>query len=232
MNEIIPFGFDQNPSIDSPDHPNAIFFKQSKETMIDTELYSRFIYSCENSFRKSRFYKDYKCFIMNLGIDKDQNKPAISSDMATIEMHHNLPTLKQGTIMITEHLFNVKGYATTYEVLYLLEEAHRNNWFDICMLSKTEHQMHHANPSDFISTKQCIGFPAKFIETYLDGMTLDISFKILLQLKLEEQYGESYNPMMVKAREDILSWQRSQAINYQQPQMFIPMMIMQPPVFN
>ena len=37
-------------------------------------------------------------------------------------------------------------------------------------------------------------------------MTLDISFKLLLQLKMEEQYGESFSPNLVKARDQIRDW--------------------------
>lgn len=220
--------YSDNPMIDSPDQPNAIYFYQTRETLIDTDIYSRFVYSCENNFRKSRFYKDYKSFVMNLGLNMDQNMPAITSDMATLEMHHNLPTLKQAAIMIIEHTLNSQGKVCTFDVVKELEECHRKHWIDVIILSKTQHQMHHANPSDFISTKQCWGFPFEFINHYIDGMTLDISFAILLQLKMETQYGESYNPQMIKARDEILSWQQSQGIYPQQqfipqqPQIIIP----------
>lgn len=210
---------ERNPMIDSPDQPNAIFFAQDRSTLLDTEIYSRLVYSCENNFRRLRFYKDYKSFVMNMGFNRSQNMPAITSDMATIEMHHNLPTLKQATIMIIEHLLNTQGQVTSFEVVQLLEKAHRNHWLDVIMLTKTEHQVHHANPTDFISTKQCWGFPEYFIMNYLDGMTIDISFKMLLQIKQELQYGESYNPMMIKARDDILSWQRYNGIYMGMPQL-------------
>ena len=44
-------------------------------------------------------------------------------------------------------------------------------------------------------------------------MTLDISFKLLLQLKQEEQYNGSYSPSEVKARDQILSWQMHNSNN-------------------
>lgn len=234
QNNIISSNTINNPYIDSPSEPNVIFFKQSRETMIDTELYSRFIYSCENTFRRSSFYRAYKNFVMSLGLNRDQKMPNINSDMATLEMHHNLPSLKQGTIMITEHLFNTVGYATTFEVLYALEQAHRNHWFAVIMLTKTNHEAHHSNPNDFISIKQCFGFPMRFIETYKDGMTMDIAYNILLHLKLEEQYGESYNPQVIKARDSIMCWQTEQQKNMiasQFNQQFIPMNTTRLPVF-
>jgi hypothetical protein len=110
-----------NPMIFDPSSPNAIFFAQTRDTLIDTEIYSRFVYSCENNFRRSRFYKSYKSNIMNKGLNKDQFMANITSDMADLELHHNFPTLKQATIMIIEHLLNTKGQCTTFEVVRLLE---------------------------------------------------------------------------------------------------------------
>ena len=203
-----------NPMISSPSQPNAIFLAQTRDTLIDTEIYSRFVYSCENNFRRSLFYRDYKGSLMRLGLYRDANQAGITSEMADIELHHHFPTLKQATIMITEHLLNTKGCCTTFEVVNLLEHAHRNNWIAVIMLSQTQHEVHHANPSDFISLKQCVGDPFKFIDTYLDGMTLDISFNLLLQLKQEEQYGESFSPAMIRARNKLLDWSSNCPLDY------------------
>lgn len=199
-----------NPMIFDPSSPNAIFFAQTRDALIDTEIYSKFVYSCENNFRRSRFYKLYKSNIMNKGLNKDQFMANITSDMADLELHHNFPTLKQATIMIIEHLLNTKGQCTTFEVVRLLEEAHRNNWMGVIILSRTQHMVHESDPTSFISLTQCYGDPFKFIEHYIDGMTLDISFKLLLHLKLEGEYNnKSYSPNMVKAREQILSWRNN-----------------------
>lgn len=197
-----------NPVIADPSQVNAIFFAQTRESLIDTEIYSRFIYSCENNFRRSRFYKDYKGSIMNRGLNRDMNMANITSDMADLELHHHFPTLKQATIMIAEHMLNTKGCVTTFEVVRELEEAHRNNWMSVIILSKTQHQVFHSDPSAFISLTQCYGDPFKFIDKYIDGMTLDISFRMLLQLKLENEYNnKSFTHNMVRARDMILSWQ-------------------------
>lgn len=199
-----------NPCICDPSLPNAIFLKQTRDTLIDTEIYSRFIYSCENNFRKSNFYRGYKDSIMRMGLNRDQHMANITSEMADIELHHHFPTLKQAAIMITEHILNEKGSVDTFDVINALKEAHRNNMFAIIMMTKTRHEAYHANPSDFISLTQCIGYPFRFLDKYIDGMTLDISFKMLLQLKLEEEHNfKSYTPEMIKARKDILSWQNA-----------------------
>lgn len=199
-----------NPSLFDPAQATAIFFAQTRDTLIDTDIYSRFVYSCENNFRRSRFYKAYKCNVMNMGLNRDQNMASITSDMTDLELHHNFPTLKQATIMIIEHMLNTKGCVTTFEVVNELKEVHRKNWMAVIILSETQHQIYHSDPSNFISLTQCYGNPFAFIDHYIDGMTLDISFKLLLQLKLEEQHNnKSYSPNMIKVREQILSWQQA-----------------------
>ena len=193
-----------NQIISSPDQPTSIFLAQTRETLIDTEIYSRFIYSCENNFRRSRFYKAYKCNVMNCIGNRDAMMASINSDMADIELHHHFPELKHAAIMICEHTLNTKGCVTTFEIVKELEEAHRNNMMAVILLSATQHQAYHADPSAFISLAQCYGDPFKFIDKYLDGMTLDIAFKMLLQLKQEEVYNKkSFSANMVKARDQI-----------------------------
>lgn len=199
-----------NPVICAPEQPNAIFFAATRDTLIDTEIYSRFVYSCENNFRRSRFYKGYKGSLMNKGLYRDQDHASITDEMAPIELHHHFPTLKQATIMIIEHMLNTKGCVTTFEVVKELEKAHRNNWFAIIMLSETAHQVYETNPTQFISLTQCYGDPFKFLDNYMDGMTMDIAFKMLLQLKNEEHYNmKSFSPNMVKARDKLLDWSKN-----------------------
>lgn len=202
-----------NPVIANPNEPTAIYFAQTRDTLIDTEIYSHFVYSCENNFRRSAFYRGYKANVMRLGLNRDQNMASITSEMADLELHHHFPTLKQAAIMICEHILNTKGCVTTFEVCRAIEEAHRKNIMGIIILSKTQHQAYHADPANFISLKQCLGNPFKFIDEYIDGMTLDISYKMLLQLKMEEQYGESFSPNLVKARDKILDWSSHNAYN-------------------
>lgn len=199
--------------IANPNEPTAVYFAQTRDTLIDTEIYSRFIYSCENNFRRSAFYRGYKGCVMRLGLNRDQNMAGITSEMADLELHHHFPTLKQASIIISEHLLNQKGCVTTFEVCRMLEEAHRQNIMGIIILSKTQHQAYHADPANFISLKQCLGNPFIFIDKYIDGMTLDISYKMLLQLKMEEQYTESFSPNMVRARQQLLDWSNNNAYN-------------------
>ena len=205
MNEI---NLSNNPIIYDGSNEFGICFAQTRDTLIDTEIYKRFVYNIDNKFRKSAFWMDYKQHLYDLGLNRDQKHASITSEMINLEMHHNFISLKFMTIMITEHILNAKGCVTTFDVIQELEEVHRRNEICVIMLNETEHQVTESDPCDFISIKQCFGNPFAFIDKYIDGMTLDISFKLLLHLKQEEQYGGSFSMNEVRAREQILSWQK------------------------
>ena len=112
-----------NPIISDLSMPTMISFAQTRDTLMDTETYSRFIHSCENNFKSSRFYKAYKSNVMNKGLYMDQTMPSINSEMVDLELHHHFPRLKYATIMITEHILNTKGCVTTFEVVDMFPAA-------------------------------------------------------------------------------------------------------------
>lgn len=204
-----------NPVIGDPSQFTTIQFYQTRETLMDTEEYSKFIYSVESAFRHSRFYKDYKCSIMNKGIDFDQEMRNINGEMVDIEMHHHLPTLKDAAIAITEYYLTEQGKVCTFQVIKSLEDAHRNNMMSVIMLSETNHQMYHNDPSAFISLNQCYGRSDLFIDKYGKYITLDIGFRWLLQFKQEEEYGGKTKwPYLAKARKQLLDWSNSGYIQY------------------
>ena len=204
-----------NPIIGLPGQFNTIQFYQTRDTLLDTEEYSKFIYAVENAFRKSRFYKDYKCHIMNMGLDFDMEMRGITGEMADIELHHLMPTLKDAAIMITEHILNTLGRVCTFEVVRALEDAHRHNMMSVVMLTATMHQAYHQDQSAFISLGQAYGDCFKFLNAYKDGLTLDIAFKWLLQLKMEDQFGSKTNWVNIpKQREILLDWSNSGEVRY------------------
>lgn len=209
-----------NPVIDM-NGDQAIQLSQDKSTMVDTDIYSRFVNSVCNNFYRSRFYKDYKSFIMSLGFNMDMTMSNITENMAMIELHHELPSLKQVVITLTEYLMATKGFTNTFEVGKLVEETHRNHEIAVIMLSKSRHQYHHGNSMDHISVNQCIGFPERFLIKYAKYMTLDIAYDILLKLKQEMQYnGRSFSPIMMRAANEVSSWYEYNGI--QQNGIFMP----------
>lgn len=212
MNKII---LETNPIIGDPSQYLTIQFYQTRDTLMDSEEYSRFIYSVENQFRRSRFYRDYKCFVMCRGLDHDQLMKNITSEMADIELHHHLPTLKDAAIAITEYYLNEFGKVCTFDVIQGLEDAHRNNIMGVIMLSSTNHQNYHNDASAFFSIGQLYGDPFKFLDKYGKYFSLDIAYKWLLQFKQEEQHnGYSNWPTIARAREQLLDWSNSGYIQY------------------
>jgi len=204
-----------NPIIGDPTSITAISFYQTRDTLMDTEEYSKFIYSVENQFRRSRFYKDYKGSIMNRGIDFDQIMRNINGEMADIEMHHMLPTLKDAAIAISEYYLITTGKVCTFDVIKALEEAHRENMMAVVMLTSTMHQNVHQDPNAFIPISMCYGNPFKFLDKYGKYFSLDIAFKWLLQFKQEEQHNyKVYWPNIARAREQLLDWSNSGYIQY------------------
>ena len=147
---------------------------------------------------------------MNKGLNFDQFMRGITDEHADVEMHHQLPTLNMAAIMICETYLNTKGYVTTFDIIKDLEEAHRNNMMNVVMLTSTNHQAYHNDPSAFISLNMGYGDPFLFLEKYKIGLTLDICFKWLLQLKMEEQFGNISTWVNApRARETLLSWQET-----------------------
>ena len=193
--------------IGDPGQLSAIGFRQTPESLLDPDEYSSFVYNIETQFRKSRFYKDYKSFIMQQGICFDQQMGAITSDMTNIEMHHALPTLKHAVISIIESYLKTAGQVNTFMVLHDIEEAHRENMMGVIMLTTTNHQLIETDPSAFISIRQLYGNPFAFLDKYGKFFTMDMAYKWLLQFKLEEQHGGITNwPNIARARQQLLDW--------------------------
>lgn len=203
-----------NPIIGDPAHDITIQFRQTRETLLDTEEYMRFIYSVENQFRRSRFYKDYKSNVMGRGLNFDQQMRAINGDMADMELHHHLPTLKDATITITEKHIITEGSVCTFDVINDLIEAHRKNIMGIVMMTTTNHQLYEVG-GGFISLNACYGNPFEFISEYGKYTTLDIAFRWLLMFKQNEQYGgQNFWPMIARAREQLMDWSSKGYIRY------------------
>ena len=195
----------ENPMVG--DDANFVLFRQTQETTIDADEYSHFIYNIESQFRKLRFYKDYKASLYNYGLDYDQQMKGINSNMASIEMHHHLPTLKEAAIIISEKNIRTKGYVNSFDVIAELVEAHRRNIMGVIMMSITNHQLYHDNPNAFIPIGQLFGYPLIFLQEYYPYFTMDIAYRWLLQFKMNEQYSGQVNwPNFAVARQQLMNY--------------------------
>ena len=199
------------PSIQSPNCQWDLQFYATEESFVDLEFYKRFLDNAISRFRTSRTYKNYKAYLMSLGMNRCQILGNIDENMADIEMHHNFLTIFDIALMITEHTIKTKGYITTFDLVNTLKEEHKNNRIPLVMLTKTVHQLYHANEDFIIPAQYCFGYWQDLLIKYKYGITKDIAYKCLnfIQKSIEiEQVGNDYalTNNLLKLRNDIVDW--------------------------
>lgn len=202
-------GFDNcnNPTIWSPNSHYVIQFYQTKESLMDIEVYKSFIDNAISRFRHSVAYKTYKGHLYEYGLDRSAFKSNITKDMVDLEMHHNMLNIFDISVIITEHILNTVGFVCTCDVVQILKDEHRNNHIQLVMLDKTSHQInHHSNGAFFIHPKMGVGDWQTFLERYNKGITLDIAFKILRYLRRAEHLGCSDEAGLLAVRDNIINW--------------------------
>lgn len=206
------FEFDQsyNPTLKSPSSEFELQFYQTKESLMDIEHYKKFIDNAISRFRHSKTYSHYKAYLIDLGMDRCQLLPNIKNeDGISVEMHHNFLTIYDIALMICEHVINTTGYISTFDLVQLLKEEHKENRIPIVMLSKTAHQMFHNNDEMIIPAKACFGFWAELLCKYYKGITLDIANKVIMFItkSLEvEKLETDYTNKLLTLRNDIINW--------------------------
>lgn len=195
-----------NPVISSPNSEYAIPFYQTRDSLTDVDVYRQFLKNVESRFRKSETYKNYKSFIMNLGFDHCQVHGYINSTMASLEMHHAILTLFDIAMLITEHYLNTVGYVSTFDVVQAIKEEHKAGNVAIVMLSKTPHQLYHADKSFFIHPDMCLGNWPELIRKYNKGLTQDLAFNLLYYIKRALDNGCTNDNGLLDLREQIKDW--------------------------
>lgn len=173
-----------------PTAENYLPFYQTRETLSDMDKYKSFIDNCTRRFRKSRTYKSYKAYLMSMGLDRCQVNGNIQDGMANIEMHHNFLTIYDITILISQHILNTVGRCTTFDIISLLAQEHRNNNIPIVMLSETAHQLYHDNPDFYIPISMTFGKWWDLLVKYRYGITMDIAYKVINYIRKCQQNNE------------------------------------------
>lgn len=198
-----------HPVIRSPYTPFELPFYQTRETLIDIDSYSRFLKNAINRFRSSKFYKEYKSFLISLGLDRSQVHGNISNEMAEVEMHHNMLTVFDIAFIICEHVLYTRGYISTFDLVYLLKQEHRNNNIMLVMLDVTSHQVQQSSKEFFIHPSMCFGDWLEFLNKYKYGITRDIAFKIIDYLEKADKYKDTYDVGFFRLRNQIYDWSMS-----------------------
>lgn len=197
-----------NPIITSPFSTYDLEFYHTRESLYDPQEYRKFINNAIGEFRKSRRYSHYKAFLIDIGLNVCQVHGNINSEMAELEMHHNLINLFEIAVIITEHILNIFGYISTFDLIYLLALEHSEHNVCLIMLTKTPHQLYHNADGMYFAPNQCIGNWVRFIKKYNTGLTLDIAKRInryietTIKLNGESSFGE-----LLQLRNEIKNWE-------------------------
>jgi hypothetical protein len=203
-----------NPTLYSPMSSYQISFAQTKESLMDVDVYRNFLYSAITRFRQSNFYRHYKAHLMQMGMDRCQLHPYLISDeedsTASIEMHHHVLTIFDIALVITEHILNTYGYITSFDLAYLLRKVHEEHKVCIVMLCKTCHQLY-TNRNDEFKIPATLGFGKwwEFLDEYKYGITRDLAIKIYYMLKFDLQNADTRDENiknMIAVRDNILNW--------------------------
>lgn len=206
MNEVASYqGIQENPTLKSPNSPFELPFYQTKDTLADVELYTRFLKNAIRRFRQSKFYTNYKGFLLSLGLDRSQVHGNITADMSDIEMHHNILTIFDIAFIICEHILQTRGFICTNELVYLMEIEHKEHHVQVIMLDKTTHQMYHSTKSMFFPPEMCFGDWISFINRYPYGLTPEICDKIIRYLDRSKDFSEDKN-IYFRLRSQIADW--------------------------
>lgn len=196
-----------NPTLRVPAADCDLYFYETKETLMDAELYRRFIKNAITRFRRSEYYKTYKSYLMSLGFDRDQVMGNITTEDVGdrgIELHHNILNLFDIALMICEHTVNTVGVITTFDLIQLLIYEHQANRIPITFLSETSHQLYTVDRQGYIPPNMTFGRWWELLSRYRYGITLEIAYKVI-------NYIRKYNNMMpvsidVTQQDQILSF--------------------------
>ena len=205
---------DPIPAIYFPRCEYPLTFYQTRDTLADMDRYKAFIDNCIHRFRKSRTYKSYKSYLMSMGLDRCQVIGNIQDGMANIEMHHNFLTIYDITILISQHILNTVGRCTTFDIVALLMQEHRNNNIPIVMLSETVHQLYHDNPDFYIPISMTFGKWWDLLIKYRYGITLDIAYKVVKYIQNCQRNNELNSVEFFKLSDDIKNWGEYNEYNY------------------
>lgn len=203
-----------NPTLCSPSSPYELPMMQTKDSMVDVDLYNRFIHNAINLFRGLKFYKNYKAYLMEMGLDHCQVLHNIDSNMATLEMNHCILTIFDITVMITEHFLNTYGYVSVPHVVAELRFAHANNLVPIVMMSKTVHQLYHNADNFYTHPNQVFGKWTELFKRYYNGITPDICTKVLYYIRTAYEEGDSVDDDILEVAEEIKNWSEKTYASY------------------
>jgi hypothetical protein len=146
-----------------------------KETL-DDKYFKRFIKSTERLVRTSIEYKEFVSYILS-HLKTCAFFENITTEEATIEIHHHPLTLYEIVEIVAEKKFGEGVPITTFDVADEVLRLHWERKVGVIPLSKTVHELAHQGEVH-INIDRVFGKVAEFVEEYEDGFTEDHIAKI------------------------------------------------------
>lgn len=199
-----------NPTINSPNSEYQICFYQTKDTLMDVEVYRNFLKNAIQRFRRSETYKHYKGFLMENGLDHCQYLGNISGDLdgVSLEMHHSIINIYTVAYIICEHVLATKGKINTFQLAELIRQEHMDHHIPVCFLSLTPHQLYHNDDNFYISPNMVFGDWITFLNKYWYGInSIDVINKIKYYLhRAIDEDGLSTDGNLLELNQRIEDW--------------------------
>ena len=177
---------DKNPMVWFGPSDGPLYFYNTRESLMDMDVYKSFITNCIARFRRSRAYKAYKSHLMSIGLDRSQILGNVADGMAKIEMHHN--------------------FLTIYDITILISQEHKLDNIPIVMLDETSHELYHSNPDMYIPISMTFGKWWDLLLKYRYGITLDIAYKVIRYINKCNENNELNRLECYNLKNTIMSW--------------------------
>lgn len=196
---------DRNVALRSPHATTDLHFYQTKETLMDVDVFRNFLRNAETRFRASKEYKAYKSYLIeNIGINRCQIFGNINVEDADIELHHNVLGLFDICLLIASHVINTVGMITTFDLIELLIQEHYNNRVGVTFLSETAHQIYTNDPEAYIPPEMTFGRWWELLADYRYGITYDLANKIIRYINNSQNLASTNISIM--QNEEILGY--------------------------
>jgi len=184
--EALSTGLDHVESEDTGDGPEITssrnYFVEgfSSSHIIEASDYKKFIKAVERLVRTSYEYSQYLAWLKSTDINLDRCSifTNVTSEDATIEMHHYPFSLYDLCSAVADRQFERNSRITTFSVADEVLKLHFQNEVGLVPLSVTMHNLVHSG-SVFINLKQVFGKVINFLEEYKDFIDTDQKEKVL-----------------------------------------------------
>ena len=140
----------------------------------DDKVINKFIKHVESKFRSSDQYLSYVSYIKNeFSLYRCSILGNITTEYASIELHHYPLTLYEITETLIIHAFKNKIKINSFILINMLLDLHYKNLIGLVPLSETVHELVHSKNDNniVIPVESIFGNIQKFIEIYKNDMS-------------------------------------------------------------